>query len=259
MSLPRAWLTCGSCPGLWSNDAGTYDHIPLEALPPVSDGLGLDGTFSWLAAAATVPTGLRFEQQAELPIEAFLEAHAYDAARMGLRVPPSFRALLASPTLAARIPSCTACYLDLGTKLMAVPGGPPEARMLRFLNDQQSCVFWYLVLWPDGSHAVATAFPEWNDDVDDAADFDDAYTPEGLTLCADDFETFIKRFWIENTLWFWLTENEQSGRNEPPPAGELGDYARAAQKAVEDGRAGEPLSDPSVLEGMADFSDDPAE
>jgi hypothetical protein len=257
MPLPRAWLTCGSCPGLWSNDAGTYDQIPFEALPSVDEGL--TGDFAWLAQAPEVATGLTFEQQAELPIEAFLEAHAHDAAPLGLRIPPSFRTLLTNPALQARIPSCTACYFDLGTKLMLVPGGHPDARMLRFLNDQQSCVFWYLLLEPDGSHAVATAIPEWLDDVDDGADFDDAYAPELLTVCADDFEAFIKRFWIENTLWFLLTEREENGVIEPLPPGELGDYARAAQKAVAEGRAGEPIPDPQVLAGLADFAENPTE
>ncbi len=32
-----------------------------------------------------------------------------------------------------------------------------------------------------------------------------------MTICADGFEEFIKRFWIENTLWFAANKGRPRG------------------------------------------------
>lgn len=236
--LPHAWTTAGPIDGLWGDTGGTYGTIPFDTLPPVEDTQ--DETLAWLASAPEREEGMVLGEQSVEAVEALLAAHTRAAEGLGLRLPASFIRLLTSPALQTRIPSVTACYFDLGTALRPVPGGDESARMLRFLNDQQSCVFWYLVLLADGSHAVATASPEWGDEDEEEpaeppATLDEAYEPVGFEICAGSFAEFVKRFWVENTLWFFLSEGEDV------PPGELSRYAEAAQRAVAEGRVPAPM------------------
>jgi hypothetical protein len=234
--LPHAWTTAGPIDGLWGDTGGTYGTTPFDALPPVEDTQ--DETLAWLASAPKRDEGMVLREQSVEAVEALLAAHTCAAKTLGLRLPPSFTRLLTSPALQTRIPSVTACYFDLGTALLLVPGGDESARMLRFLNDQQSCVFWYLVLLADGSHTVASASPEWGDEdkpAEEPATLDEAYEPVGFEICAGSFTEFVKRFWVENTLWFFLSEGEDV------PPGELSRYAEAAQRAVAEGRGPAPV------------------
>ena len=73
--------------------------------------------------------------------------------------------------------------------------------LVRFLADQQGCVYWYLYLVPHGTdHAVVsspgfygTDEEEWSDNLPEAADID---------FAAESFEAFLCRFWIENEIFF---------------------------------------------------------
>lgn len=81
---------------------------------------------------------------------------------------------------------------------MAIDGEP--GCLLRFMNDQQCCLVWCLHLLPGGGHTVVAATPEFIDDaqgenLEELASFVDP------VVCADDFEEFIHRFWLENILW----------------------------------------------------------
>jgi hypothetical protein len=113
----------------------------------------------------------------------------------------------------------TTPYYHLGSRLVPVPEHPGPARLLRFLNDQQASLLWYLLLEPRGCHAVAVASPRWRED-GDGRGIEDAADPEDVAICASSFEEFITRFWIENTLWRAM----QSGA---ALEGELLAYARA--------------------------------
>ncbi|KAL1407816.1 hypothetical protein Q8F55_007251 [Vanrija albida] len=214
----------------------------------------------------------------EKNIDALLDKHIATAATLGLELPSSFIDFFRNHRKEGKnIPTPTACYFSLGTRLIKIKGAPSNARGLRFLNDQQSCVFWLLVLEPGKPTAVISGYPIWDDDEDedeedepkaqgaegvkpdgaenDAAedkpedkpeadeettndpnDWDSSYELAGPAICAASFPEFIKRLFIENTLWFSL--GGWGSDNGPPQSirPELEAYREAATKAVEEGK-----------------------
>jgi hypothetical protein len=121
---------------------------------------------------------------------------------MGVELPEAFRAFMSNPEIHTRIPTNTACYLDLSSRLIAIDGSS-DAKLLRFMNDQQCVLNWYLYLQADRSVSVVLADPEWQDEAPGDT-LDDIITPTNLTICANSFEEFVYRFWLENTIWFAL-------------------------------------------------------
>jgi hypothetical protein len=104
---------------------------------------------------------------------------------------------------------------------MAPCPGTKENYIIRFLNDSQGCILWYLYLTPQGNHYVL-ASPLWLDMLHEPDYFDPSLTEEqilkSISICALSFEEFLYRFWLENVLWYklvWfkgqkpLTEEEQ--------------------------------------------------
>jgi hypothetical protein len=146
----------------------------------------------------------------EPPPSEKLSARVREATALGLEVPDELLRFLSDEAFYGRVPSCTACYFDIGTVLLPVPGDNGPARLLRFMNDQQTCFLWYVLLEPNAPHRVVVASPNWGDDDDDGdigdqegKSFDESFAIDEPAICADSFEEFIKRFWIENTLWWW--------------------------------------------------------
>ena len=220
--LPTRWTTAGHCDELWG-DGGTYKAVSYELLPPLGP---LDGSFAWLRAAPPHEHGMSFEQQPRGAVAAQVAALAAEAQKLALVVPSAFVAFVMDPDLHERVPSCTACYYDLGARLIAIPEHDGPERLLRFLNDQQACYLWYLLLDADGSHQVARAWPEWKDEEPQGAtSLEDVTTPRDIEICAPSFEEFVKRFWIENTIWFAVNNGVLLD-------GELRAYADAAKNAA---------------------------
>jgi hypothetical protein len=112
---------------------------------------------------------------------------------------------------------------------VAVPDHDGPERLLRFMNEQQSCLAWYLLLEPNGQHRVAVAGPEFRDDLTGES-FEDIAVPTDILICARSFEAFVRRFWIENAIWY-LTRD---GR---PLTVELIAYLDAAKAAATKGLA----------------------
>jgi hypothetical protein len=121
------------------------------------------------------------------------------AGKAGVRLPAAFLTFMGDVSLQNEVPSCTACEWDLSAAPVpckVVPG----AFTVRFLRDQQDCLFWYLHVLPDGdAHVLCSPIP-----------FDDPAVVEKITpevviantwYCAPHFEHFVYRFWIENVLW----------------------------------------------------------
>jgi hypothetical protein len=217
--LPRKWFSAGGGGKLWTGGRfATYVEVPYERLPPIV----VDGTFGWLAEPPVGLELLDFRNTAPGTLGAELERRTAEAAQLGLALPPTFVSFMSDASLSARVPTCTACYFDLGARLIEVPGILPRARMLRFLNDQQACRLWYLLLEADGTHSVVSALPHWHAE---GPTLEDAIVPRGIAVCASSFEEFMKRFWIENTLWYALNK----GR--PAIDGELRAYLDAAQES----------------------------
>jgi hypothetical protein len=218
MELPRAWVAAGANDQLWGS-AGTYKTIPYDALPPVVP----DPSFAWFAASAEHQDGMRLHEDSD-PVDEHLAARIAEARAAGLTVPPSFVQFMTNEGLHSRVPSCTACYYDLGARLVPLPGHAGPERLLRFMNDQQACYLWYLLLEPGGAHRVTVATPWWRDGVE-APLLEDCADPQDVFVCASSFDEFIRRFWIENALWY-------AAQGGGPVEGELLAYAEAARTAA---------------------------
>ncbi len=223
--LPRRWFTAGTNLEVWG-DAGTYKAIPYESLPPLREHAADAGSFAWLRDAPLSPHGLDFGdsdpagEAAGGTIDTRLALIVSQAMKLGLTVPAALVAFIGHPELHRRVPSCTACYLDVPTKLVEIPGHP--GRLLRFMNDQQCCLLWYVLLEPGGGHSVVCAAPEFDHErVGDT--LEDIAEPRDAAVCAPSFEAFMHRFWLENSLWFAVNKRQ-------PLTPEQTAYANAAKQ-----------------------------
>jgi hypothetical protein len=166
---------------------GTYDLFPADSLPPLPP---LDGSFGWLP---TLEGGMEYMDPAPgLTVDG-----------IGVALPPSFVSFMARPEWRAAIPSCTACYWSLSA---AVPSPVGDgAHLVRFLNDQQDVLFWWLYLRPDGGHQVVCGNIPY-----DSYQASAEQARADLVTVAPGFEEFVYRFWVENLAWFELNEMGRS-------------------------------------------------
>lgn len=198
---PAWWGT--ELPGLrpHAGTYGRYDYTPMHA----PTGVTFDGSFGWLKKEPALR-------------KSFFEAHRNDiresfpkllqfCADHAMALPQPFVTFFSEPQLAQRIRSCTACFLDPATQVIASPKG--EGSIVRFLSDQQGCLFWYLYL-PTGidDHCVLSSTDYFA--VDAAKAFEEPPDPNTLMFAAPSFESFIFRFWLENECWFATHGFEQS-------------------------------------------------
>lgn len=195
-------------PAWWSFDLGdhrpcdgTYELYPYDSIPPVDTSL-FRGTFQWLGQPSDEPDDLStFRANAE-----------------GLALPPAFLRFMADRDLRNTVPSVTACEWDLG-------GAPIPCRVvegastIRFLRDQQDCLFWYLHVVP-GAEPVVLCSPIPFDDPD--LDVPAEVVLENTWVVAPDFETFVYRFWLENVLWEKV--HDRAAEFEPAEAAYLAHY-----------------------------------
>lgn len=187
---------------------GTYCFYPYESIPPIR---ALDGALDWLG-----PLDPQTDQQMEIHRNAaetrgkVAEIEA-EATRMGLRLPEAFVRLMGSAELQDRIPSCTACTFGLGARIVPCIGAAPgQAYLIRFLNDQQDVLIWYLYLTPQGQERVLVTPYEFGEDAGDDPNALPGDTRTAViantVVCAPSFEAFVYRWWLENAIWFKLNE-----------------------------------------------------
>jgi hypothetical protein len=205
----------------WGTDLGryrscdsTYCLYPYESLPPLPP---LDGSLTWLGALPS-DVDQQMEAHRNAPDERGTLAHIREAAdRLGLALPGAFLRLMASAELQDRIPSCTACYFQLSEQITPCPGSE-QGYIVRFLNDQQDVLAWYLYLTPAGESCVVVS-PYELDGVEEQADAQQSADEReqrihaigaNTRVCARSFEEFIYRFWLENVLWFKLSDGSQA-------------------------------------------------
>jgi hypothetical protein len=168
------------------SEMGTYGRYEFEALPPIPREL--TGDPAWLAAQPTPEEwSIGTKPVAEL---AELEAACV---RLGLALPPAFLDFLRSPQLQSKIRSCTACYISVGPRPVPAPG--VDGHLIRFLADQQGCLYWYLYVTAT-DHAVVSSADLYGGPWDDYVD-----TGE-IDFCGETFESFLYRFWLENEIWY---------------------------------------------------------
>jgi hypothetical protein len=197
-SFPQGWYTAGHGK-LWDCDR-TYCFIPYETLPPLDMKL-FQGKFQWLFALEN-----NLQEEGILPedpniLAANLNHITSLTEQNSLKLPDSFMTFLVSPHLQNRVPSCTACYLDLSDRIIKSPVEDEDGFLIRFLNDQQTVLAWYLYLNRRGEHCILVASPEFLEEADGET------LPRDIFYCAPTFESFIYRFWIENSIWFALRDN----------------------------------------------------
>ncbi|MEV4138460.1 hypothetical protein AB0J72_40600 [Dactylosporangium sp. NPDC049742] len=187
--------------GVSRTPMSTYGRYEFAELPPVP--FAMSGDLGWLAAQpAPDAWGIGSAPAKELP--ALLSA----CAALGLSLPPSFVKFAGDGELQRRIRSCTACFVDVSAA--PVPAPAADGYLVRFLADQQGCLYWYLYVAADGSdHAVVCSpshfGPSAYDDPDVPEDWDDPDGepgPDEVVYCGESFEAFLCRYWLENELWF---------------------------------------------------------
>lgn len=171
----------------------------METLPPLPDGV-FDGTFAWLPPQ---PTG---EVMDSVDVAGALES-------LGADLPASFVTFMSRPELHSAVPSCTACWWDVSKARIPSPV-EPGADLVRFLNDQQGCLYWYLHLLPNGRHSVVSGGIRYDDEpVGERQALND------LVEVAPDIEHFLYRFWVENTAWFEVVDEERDWSDLSAPCG----------------------------------------
>lgn len=202
MALKTGWVGT-SFPGIGSGKS-TYELFPLASLPPL-EGPGSDANpLGWLIPIEPELADAVMDDDRSR-VDDPLSAIEEQARELGLRLPPAFLTLMRSDDLRRRIPSVTACYFDLPAEIVPAPFAK-GAWVLRFLNDQQGCAFWSLLLHRNREPEVITS----------AVAYDEPDTFEGATAedleplkCADAFEAFLHRYWFEQRLWFALVRKHR--------------------------------------------------
>ncbi|CAL9613913.1 hypothetical protein SUDANB120_05707 [Streptomyces sp. enrichment culture] len=218
-----AW--CGTDLGAYRACEGTYECYPYESLPPLDPAL-YTGEFEWLGGVGVDEPGraARVAGIGEL------------LAAEGLALPRDFAAFHSGTRLHRALDevSVTACRTDLSAPLPSPV--EPGAFLVRFLRDQQDCVIWYLYLRPGGEAFVVCSHLEYEYVYDahragrptgtDLADPEEQRA--ALVRCAESFEEFAHRFWIENVLW----DVADGGRSGDGAAPALQEYARHYEAAA---------------------------
>jgi hypothetical protein len=191
----------------------TYCLFPYEELPPLPEAQFKE-KLQWLE-----PLAKSIERQMRRyrprPKERARSMNRMkeivDSARqLGLSLPDAFLQVMTSPDLQDRIPSCTACYFDLPEKIVPCPGSE-EGYLIRFLNDQQAVLMWYLYVTPRGEHCILVShyrfyeLAEHPKYINDVTEEQRRRALQGIYVCAPSFEAFLYRFWLENILWYKLS------------------------------------------------------
>jgi hypothetical protein len=187
----------------------TYEQTEYKSLPRVPQ---IDPHLAWLT---TLHPKIDEEMHVHRPDEEARKAYRINRKRimaearaLHLALPTMFVRLTGSFKLQDRIPSCTACYFDLPEKIIESPFRAGDY-IVRFLNDQQVCVCWYLYLPADESPFVISSSGDGDEPFLDTIDFKESadsidIAKKYAALAAKSFDEFIYRFWIENCIWFHL-------------------------------------------------------
>jgi hypothetical protein len=190
-------------------DRGTYGRYEFERLPPLP--FPLCGDLSWLAAAPVQRNSIvdnYYSKKFAVDNAGAIEILRASAKRLDLPLPAAFTKFMETPALQERIRSSTDCFLDLCPEPVRSPLG--GGWLVRFLDDSQGCLFWYLYLTADGSdHAVVTSPDLYNpplepseDDESEEENWEEEPDPTAIAFCAESFEAFLCRYWLENEISF---------------------------------------------------------
>jgi hypothetical protein len=127
---------------------------------------------------------------------------------LGFHLPEELELLITRPEIQAQIPTCTDCYLELFDTVTPLPGYP-DNYVVRFMNDSQSCIMWYLLFQRSGPIRVLASSYFIEQDIFEAMQYlaeEDVLLPyddvlQGCCICAESLGEFIFRFCLENAIW----------------------------------------------------------
>ena len=200
----RAWITAGHGE-LW-NCRATYCTVPHENLPQVTRATD---DLKWLDCISPelrqVVDGISTLNNSDNEIEN-LDSLAASAQTLGLQLPQAFLTFMRDTSLQDKVPTCTDCHLALSEDFLPVPG-VEGIFLLRFLNDSQSCVMWYLCLGRERDVGVVASDYYLEPEIFDVMEYEGVQREDLFSeavLCADTFTEFLYRFWVENSIWYSL-------------------------------------------------------
>jgi hypothetical protein len=207
----------------------TYQSYIYQTLPTLPKGI-FDGTFAWLTQPTTVDdpesadtVQARQEQQNQFVerVTNCLPKLVTDAEIQGVVLPEAFLRFYTQPKNFSFFESCTGCFFDIAETL--VPSQQAEqGYFLPFYHDSQGCLHWYLYLVKGGGHCVVlTGIPIGEEPLP----FDPPEATE-IQFCAESFEEFIYRIWVENQIWYQLDNSKV------PLTDELLAYAEASRNTI---------------------------
>jgi hypothetical protein len=192
----------------------TYCWFPYESLPPLPYKL-FQEDFNWLpilepyVASRMKQYWLPDEDQG-LIVEN-VEKLAASAQAQDIALPQAFVKFISDLELQKYIPSCTACYFELSDQLIPCPVNKDNF-VIRFLNDQQGVFTWYLYLIPNDEHRIIVSRSYFDQLAINSQYFTNEDYREVIQdtfICANSFEEFLYRFWLENCIWFALIDKHR--------------------------------------------------
>jgi hypothetical protein len=147
--------------------------------------------------------------------------------------------LMAAPELYTRIPEYAGCWFNLFESQLDPYPGSDDAFVVRFLNEQQDCILWYLYVTRQGVEAVLavgdpyptapSAYLERLARPDEDGPLTDEQRHAVLAntyACAPSFEAFVYRWWLEATIYMKL-----NGFDSEPLSGQERRYLAHSEQA----------------------------
>jgi hypothetical protein len=202
-SFPKTWIGPG-IPGVRDCDR-TYCETPLRDLPSVQASDDLKWLEPLHPAIDAKMRQFRPNARDRQTYARNAKAILVQARELVLHLPAAFEELIQSAEQQDRFPSATACYFDLPEKIVPAPLGL-DGHIIRFLNDQQTCVLWYLYLPAQGDPFVLASYPVESAFFLEELNAEDpratAEATDATRVVARTFTEFLYRYWIENTIWF---------------------------------------------------------
>ncbi|MBT3385178.1 MAG: hypothetical protein HN778_16890 [Prolixibacteraceae bacterium] len=189
--FPHGWYTIGY--GEQWDILVTYGFLPFELLPPIDPQI-LKGEFQWLPELSG--EWEKFVMMEDLSNN--FSNICKSAENLGIELPKSFLNFMGSPLYQNHMISSTNCYFELPEKITKSPGND-GGYFIRFMNDEQDAMLWYLYIDKEGNHSVATSRYVIDYNYFSGPSLEKIL--EDIVICAPSFEEFIYRFWIENRIW----------------------------------------------------------
>jgi hypothetical protein len=202
--FPEGWVPVGM--GEPWEVFGTYGRIPLKLLPPVDTFL-TGNEFEWLP---------ELDEEWEKFVMMEDPGHTFNSIRdsaksKGIILPGPFLVFFESPYHQNCMISATDCYFELSDKIVEIPGNQ-SGYLIRFMNDSQNVMQWYLYIDEESDHWVVAS--NWMIDSEYPKGKSLESKLENAYICANSFEEFIYRFWIENRIWISGTFNLPRSKEE---------------------------------------------